>query len=155
MDITGENDSHIPLYIEEECSSISTEDTSLSQSKSNASFIETQSQLESTNRYYNSEEFQKAKHYVVQVRDRFCKENSQPTTYSNFLAVLDSYKKNNITVLKAIEQISILFTDHLDLLQDFSYFVPPESKSYFEAKLEEILSQHNLCERLNSIDVDC
>ena len=101
------------------------------------------------------EEFQKAKKYVVQVRDRFCRENGQPTTYSKFLSVLDSYKKNNITVLKAIEQISVLFTDHLDLLRDFSYFVPPESKSYFEAKLEEILSQQNLCERLNSINVDC
>ena len=63
--------------------------------------------------------------YVTTVRNRFANE---PDTYRAFLRILHTYQKEKGPIKDAMEQVSILFADHPDLLMEFTHFLPNQAK---------------------------
>jgi histone deacetylase complex regulatory component SIN3 len=59
--------------------------------------------------------------YVTTIRNRFA---SEPEMYRSFLKILDTYKRGQKGIKDVLEQVSLLFADHPDLLMEFTYFLP-------------------------------
>jgi len=69
-------------------------------------------------------EFDQAINYVTKIKTRFSK---QPDTYKAFLEILHTYQKEQKTIKEVYEQVSTLFKNHTDLLNEFSQFLPDGS----------------------------
>ncbi|KAL9657606.1 hypothetical protein ABK040_012685 [Willaertia magna] len=69
----------------------------------------------------NNIDFQQAISYVTKIKHRFL---YQPTTYKAFLDILHNYQREQTTIKKVYEQVSELFADHPDLLNEFKQFLP-------------------------------
>ena len=59
--------------------------------------------------------------YVTTIRNRF---SNEPDTYRAFLKILHTYQKEQKGIKDVLEQVSLLFADHPDLLMEFTYFLP-------------------------------
>ncbi|KAJ3630054.1 hypothetical protein Zmor_027117 [Zophobas morio] len=59
--------------------------------------------------------------YVTKIRERF---SNQTETYKKFLDVLTTFKREKKTIEEVYRQVSLLFRDHPDLLEEFSQFLP-------------------------------
>jgi paired amphipathic helix protein Sin3a len=59
--------------------------------------------------------------YVTTIRNRF---QHEPETYRSFLKILHTYQKEQKGIKDVLEQVSLLFADHPDLLMEFTYFLP-------------------------------
>jgi paired amphipathic helix protein Sin3a len=66
-------------------------------------------------------EFDQAINYVTKVKTRFRKE---PERYKAFLEILHTYHKEQKTIKEVYKQVSTLFENHRDLLDEFSLFLP-------------------------------
>ena len=66
-------------------------------------------------------EFDHAIGYVTKIKGRF---GGDPSTYREFLEILHSYQKQKESIKDVLDKVSVLFQDHPDLLQDFTYFLP-------------------------------
>jgi histone deacetylase complex regulatory component SIN3 len=66
-------------------------------------------------------EFDHAINYVTTIKKRFA---NQPDTYKNFLKILHTYQKEQRGIKEVLDEVSELFSDHPDLLQEFTYFLP-------------------------------
>jgi len=66
-------------------------------------------------------EFDHAITYVTTIKKRFAHE---PNTYKAFLEILHTYQKEQRSIKDVLEQVSLLFADHADLLKEFTYFLP-------------------------------
>ena len=64
-------------------------------------------------------EFDHAINYVTTIKKRFANE---PDTYKKFLEILHTYQKEQRGIKEVLDEVSILFADHPDLLKDFTYF---------------------------------
>jgi paired amphipathic helix protein Sin3a len=64
---------------------------------------------------------QQAISYVTTIRNRFANETE---TYKQFLKILHTYQKEQKGIKDVLEQVSLLFADHPDLLMEFTYFLP-------------------------------
>jgi len=58
---------------------------------------------------------------VTTIKKRFA---NQPDTYKNFLKILHTYQKEQRGIKEVLDEVSELFSDHPDLLQEFTYFLP-------------------------------
>ena len=83
-------------------------------------------------------EFDQAINYVTKIKTRFAK---QPETYKAFLEILHTYQKEQRSIKDVLEQVSQLFADHSDLLQEFTYFLPdavqPQAKERLDRAARE------------------
>ena len=66
-------------------------------------------------------EFDHAISYVTTIKRRFA---NDPSTYHSFLEILHTYQKEQRGIKEVLEQVAVLFSDHPDLLREFTFFLP-------------------------------
>ena len=78
-------------------------------------------------------EFDHAINYVTTIKKRFANE---PETYKKFLEILHTYQKEQRGIKEVLEEVSTLFSEHPDLLKEFTYFLPDNVQAEAKAQLE-------------------
>ncbi len=68
---------------------------------------------------------------MTTIKRRFA---SEPETYKKFLEILHTYQKEQRGIKEVLDEVSVLFADHPDLLKDFTYFLPDAVQD--QAKLQ-------------------
>ncbi|OEU14752.1 hypothetical protein FRACYDRAFT_157073, partial [Fragilariopsis cylindrus CCMP1102] len=71
-------------------------------------------------------EFDHAINYVTTIKKRFADE---PETYKKFLEILHTYQKEQRGIKEVLEEVSVLFEAHPDLLKEFTFFLPDAVQS--------------------------
>lgn len=66
-------------------------------------------------------DFNRAHTYVVNIKKRFA---NQPEVYKQFLDILNNRHNQKHTVPEVLEQVSVLFKGHEDLIEGFKIFLP-------------------------------
>ena len=66
-------------------------------------------------------EFDHAINYVTTIKKRFA---AHPEIYRKFLEILHTYQKEQRGIKEVLDEVSVLFADHADLLKEFTYFLP-------------------------------
>lgn len=66
-------------------------------------------------------EFNRAINYVNKIKQRF---NSTPDTYKQFLEILQAYQRGSRPIQKVYAEITVLFNNDKDLLDEFGQFLP-------------------------------
>ena len=83
-------------------------------------------------------EFDHAINYVTTIKKRFANE---PETYKKFLEILHTYQKEQRGIKEVLEEVSTLFSEHPDLLKEFTFFLPDavqaEAKVQLDAAAQE------------------
>jgi histone deacetylase complex regulatory component SIN3 len=83
-------------------------------------------------------EFDHAINYVTTIKKRFANE---PETYKKFLEILHTYQKEQRGIKEVLEEVSVLFSEHPDLLKEFTFFLPDavqaEAKVQLDAAAQE------------------
>lgn len=83
-------------------------------------------------------EFDHAIHYVTQIKKRFADE---PETYKKFLEILHTYQKEQRGIKEVLEEVSVLFEDHPDLLKEFTFFLPDAVQSEAKKQLKVVVKE--------------
>jgi hypothetical protein len=78
-------------------------------------------------------EFDHAINYVTTIKRRFA---SHPEIYRKFLEILHTYQKEQRGIKEVLDEVSLLFADHADLLKEFTYFLPDAVQSQAKAQLD-------------------
>ena len=68
-------------------------------------------------------EFDQAVTYVNKIKSRFSEDEHG---YKTFLDILQTYQREQRSIKDVYKQVSVLFQDHPDLLQEFSHFLPEQ-----------------------------
>jgi histone deacetylase complex regulatory component SIN3 len=71
---------------------------------------------------------------VTTIKKRFANE---PETYKKFLEILHTYQKEQRGIKDVLEEVSVLFADHPDLLKEFTYFLPDAVQAEAKAQLDQ------------------
>lgn len=71
-------------------------------------------------------EFDQAINYVNKIKTRF---QYDEQVYKAFLEILNMYRKGNKSISEVYHEVALLFKDHQDLLEEFTYFLPDSSGS--------------------------
>lgn len=79
-------------------------------------------------------EFDHAINYVTTIKKRFA---TEPETYKKFLEILHTYQKEQRGIKEVLEEVSVLFADHPDLLKEFTYFLPDAVQAEAKAQLDQ------------------
>ena len=79
-------------------------------------------------------EFDHAINYVTTIKKRFADE---PETYKKFLEILHTYQKEQRGIKEVLEEVSALFSEHPDLLKEFTFFLPDAVQSEAKVQLEQ------------------
>lgn len=79
-----------------------------------------------------SVEFNEALNYVTTIKRRFA---NDPKIYREFLEVVHTYQKERIK--EVLDEVSVLFADHADLLRGFAYFLPDAVQGPAKARLDD------------------
>jgi paired amphipathic helix protein Sin3a len=66
-------------------------------------------------------EFDQAITYVNRIKQTF---SNDERVYKAFLEILNQYRKGQKTIQSVYEEVALLFRNHADLLNEFSYFLP-------------------------------
>ncbi len=83
--------------------------------------------------------------YVTTIRNRFANE---PDTYRAFLKILHTYQKEQKGIKDVLEQVSLLFADHPDLLMEFTYFLPDAVQDQAKERLNRAARESEMRRRL-------
>ena len=83
-------------------------------------------------------EFDHAIHYVTQIKKRFADE---PETYKKFLEILHTYQKEQRGIKEVLEEVSVLFEEHPDLLKEFTFFLPDAVQSEAKKQLDVVVKE--------------
>jgi len=86
-------------------------------------------------------EFDHAITYVTTIKKRFANE---PDTYKSFLEILHTYQKEQRSIKDVLEQVSQLFADHPDLLQEFTFFLPDAVQEQAKERLSRAARESEL-----------
>ena len=78
-------------------------------------------------------EFDHAINYVTTIKKRFANE---PETYKKFLEILHTYQKEQRGIKEVLDEVSVLFADHSDLLKQFTYFLPDAVQAQAKQQLD-------------------
>jgi paired amphipathic helix protein Sin3a len=92
-------------------------------------------------------EFDHAINYVTTIKKRFADE---PETYKKFLEILHTYQKEQRGIKEVLEEVSVLFSEHPDLLREFTYFLPDAVQSEAKAQLEVVVREAEERKRLKT-----
>ncbi|KAG1680591.1 hypothetical protein FOA52_015039 [Chlamydomonas sp. UWO 241] len=66
-------------------------------------------------------EFDQAIHYVNKIKQRFA---SDDRVYKAFLEILNMYRKGHKSIHVVYNEVALLFKQHIDLLEEFTFFLP-------------------------------
>uniref|UniRef100_A0A1J3GR05 Paired amphipathic helix protein Sin3-like 2 n=2 Tax=Noccaea caerulescens TaxID=107243 RepID=A0A1J3GR05_NOCCA len=77
-------------------------------------------------------EFEEAINFVNKIKKRFQQDEQ---VYKSFLDILNMYRKDNKDITEVYNEVSILFEDHLDLLEEFTRFLPESLAPHSAAQL--------------------
>ncbi|CAL5396529.1 unnamed protein product [Camellia sinensis] len=69
-------------------------------------------------------EFEEAISFVNKIKKRF---QSDDHVYKSFLEILNMYKKEHKGITEVYHEVAVLFSDHSDLLDEFTRFLPDTS----------------------------
>lgn len=69
-------------------------------------------------------EFDQAIAYVNKIKTRFA---ADERVYKAFLEILNMYRKGQKTIANVYDEVALLFRNHKDLLDEFTYFLPDAS----------------------------
>ena len=83
-------------------------------------------------------EFDHAINYVTTIKKRFADE---PETYKKFLEILHTYQKEQRGIKEVLEEVSVLFEAHPDLLKEFTFFLPDAVQSEAKLQLEIVVKE--------------
>jgi histone deacetylase complex regulatory component SIN3 len=83
-------------------------------------------------------EFDHAINYVTTIKKRF---SNEPETYKKFLEILHTYQKEQRGIKEVLEEVSVLFSEHPDLLKEFTYFLPDAVQAEAKAQLEIVAKE--------------
>lgn len=83
-------------------------------------------------------EFDHAINYVTTIKRRF---SSDPDTYKKFLEILHTYQREQKGIKEVLDEVSILFADHPDLLKDFTYFLPDAVQEQAKVQLAKYVRE--------------
>jgi len=78
---------------------------------------------------------------VTTIKKRFA---HAPETYKAFLEILHTYQKEQRSIKDVLEQVSQLFADHADLLQEFTYFLPDAVQEQAKERLTRAARESEL-----------
>ena len=78
-------------------------------------------------------EFDHAINYVTTIKKRFANE---PETYKKFLEILHTYQKEQRGINEVLDEVTVLFSEHPDLLKQFTYFLPDAVQKQAKARLD-------------------
>jgi paired amphipathic helix protein Sin3a len=81
--------------------------------------------LDSQRRQGGPVEFNHAISYVNKIKNRF---HLQPEIYKNFLEILQTYQREQLRISEVYSQVTHLFREAPDLLDDFKQFLPDTSQ---------------------------
>ncbi|KAG7575603.1 Paired amphipathic helix [Arabidopsis thaliana x Arabidopsis arenosa] len=76
-------------------------------------------------------EFEEAINFVNKIKKRF---KHDEHVYKSFLEILNMYRKENKEISEVYNEVSILFEGHLDLLEEFTRFLPASLPSHSAAQ---------------------
>lgn len=79
-------------------------------------------------------EFDHAINYVTTIKKRF---SNEPETYKKFLEILHTYQKEQRGIKEVLEEVSDLFSEHPDLLKEFTYFLPDAVQAEAKVQLDQ------------------
>ncbi|KAK9683281.1 hypothetical protein RND81_10G128900 [Saponaria officinalis] len=71
-------------------------------------------------------EFEEAINFVNKIKNRF---QNDDQVYKSFLDILNMYRKEHKNISEVYDEVSQLFEDHSDLLEEFTRFLPDNSSS--------------------------
>ena len=83
--------------------------------------------------------------YVTTIRNRFANE---PDTYRSFLKILHTYQKEQKGIKDVLEQVSLLFSEHPDLLMEFTYFLPDAVQDQAKERLNRAARESEMRRRM-------
>lgn len=92
-------------------------------------------------------EFDHAINYVTTIKKRF---SNEPETYKKFLEILHTYQKEQRGIKEVLEEVSVLFSEHPDLLKEFTFFLPDAVQSEAKAQLEQAAQEAEERKRLRA-----
>lgn len=92
-------------------------------------------------------EFDHAINYVTTIKRRFANE---PETYKKFLEILHTYQKEQRGIKEVLDEVSVLFSDHPDLLKEFTYFLPDAVQAQAKAQLDKAAKESEARIRANA-----
>eukprot|EP00588_Corethron_pennatum_P025458 CAMPEP_0194324768 /NCGR_PEP_ID=MMETSP0171-20130528/28845_1 /TAXON_ID=218684 /ORGANISM="Corethron pennatum, Strain L29A3" /LENGTH=486 /DNA_ID=CAMNT_0039083743 /DNA_START=384 /DNA_END=1844 /DNA_ORIENTATION=- len=79
-------------------------------------------------------EFDHAINYVTTVKHRFA---NDPDNYEAFLEILQKYQKEQRGAKEVLDDVSELFSDHPDLLKEFTLFLPGAVQAQAKAQIDK------------------
>lgn len=83
-------------------------------------------------------EFNHAISYVNKIKTRFA---NQPDIYKQFLEILQTYQREQKPIGEVYDQVTILFANSPDLLDDFKQFLPDTSNQAYIQQQQQLQSQ--------------
>jgi len=83
-------------------------------------------------------EFDHAINYVTTIKKRFA---GEPETYKKFLEILHTYQKEQRGIKEVLDEVSVLFADHPDLLKHFTFFLPDAVQDQAKAQLDQVVKE--------------
>jgi paired amphipathic helix protein Sin3a len=83
-------------------------------------------------------EFDHAINYVTTIKKRF---SNEPETYKKFLEILHTYQKEQRGIKEVLDEVSVLFSEHPDLLKEFTYFLPDAVQAQAKAQLDAVAKE--------------
>ncbi|KAG7369838.1 paired amphipathic helix repeat-containing protein [Nitzschia inconspicua] len=92
-------------------------------------------------------EFDHAINYVTTIKKRF---SDEPETYKKFLEILHTYQKEQRGIKEVLEEVSVLFSEHPDLLREFTFFLPDAVQSEAKTQLEVVVKEAEERKRLKT-----
>ena len=88
-----------------------------------------QASMEAQNGASGQVGFNHAISYVNKIKTRFA---SQPDIYKQFLEILQTYQREQKQIAEVYEQVTVLFANSPDLLDDFKQFLPDTSNLNYQ-----------------------
>jgi len=85
----------------------------------------------SGNQSSTTDGFDQAVEYVKTVKKRFA-----PEIYRKFLQILHEYQKEQRGIKEMLDEVSLLFVDHADLLKEFVNYLPGHAQAQAKKQLE-------------------
>lgn len=79
-------------------------------------------------------EFNHAITYVNKIKTRFA---NQPDIYKHFLEILQTYQREQKPIGEVYEQVTVLFANSPDLLDDFKQFLPDTSNQGYQQRQQQ------------------
>lgn len=92
-------------------------------------------------------EFDHAINYVTTIKRRFA---SEPETYKKFLEILHTYQKEQRGIKEVLDEVSVLFSEHPDLLKEFTYFLPDAVQAQAKQQLDQVAKESEARKRANA-----